>query len=158
MSEAAATVRETMDTGVAEVRRRGRSDAVEDLFSSSDADRSSGRMLRLARETWPSQERFPVNHASASVGRLVSRDLVSSSQPLVVTGFASIGELIDLIGDWAAEEHVARMRVVLGSEPFRSHRLAFGSPTAQFTDEVRRYWLETEGISLRLSAKILQVK
>lgn len=115
-------------------------------------------MLRLARETWPSQERFPVNHASASVGRLVSRDLVSSSQPLVVTGFASIGELIDLIGDWAAEEHVARMRVVLGSEPFRSHRLAFGSPTAQFTDEVRRYWLETEGISLRLSAKILQVK
>lgn len=115
-------------------------------------------MLRLARAHWPDQHRYPVNHAGATVGRGVREDVCESPEPLLVTGFAAIGELIDVIGSWIGGGQASQMRIVLGSEPFTSQRLAFGSPTAEFTDEVRRYWLETEGVSLRLSAKIVQVK
>ena len=46
--------------------------------------------------------------------------------------------------------------MLLGWEPFGSERVSFGSPGAVFSDEVRRYWTETRGVSLQLSAKVVQ--
>lgn len=139
--------------------RRGRpATGQDDLFSSDAADRTGLRMHRLASRSWPDQGRFPVNHASARVRRIVWDDLRRCPTPLVVTGFASIAELVDLMADWMAQPGSDQLRLVLGSEPFSTQRLAFGSPTAQFTEEVTRYWIEEQGVSLRLSAKIIQVK
>jgi hypothetical protein len=48
------------------------------------------------------------------------------------------------------------VRVLLGSEPFATERSTFASAEAGFTEEVRKYWLEEHGISLRSSAKVVQ--
>lgn len=126
----------------------------EDLWSAQ----TDGYVLeRLANLGWPSQDQFPVNHTGGRVRSLVWKDLSSSPSPLVVAGFASIGELVDLIAAWGRQPEAGRARVLLGTEPFTSARLSFASDEATFTDEVRRYWLEGEGVSLRLSAKVLQV-
>lgn len=85
------------------------------------------------------------------------KDLVSSASPLIVAGFSSIAELVDLIAAWDQQPDVGQARVLLGTEPFASARSSFASAEVTFTDEVRRYWIEEEGVSLRLSAKVLQV-
>ncbi len=84
-------------------------------------------------------------------------DLVASASPLVVAGFSSIASLVDLVAAWDSRAGIGQARVLLGTEPFASNRVSFASRAAAFTDEVRRYWLEQEGISLRLSAKVVQV-
>ena len=45
---------------------------------------------------------------------------------------------------------------MLGAEPFTTSRHTFRSDRKEFTDEARQYWLEERGVSLRLSAKVLQ--
>ncbi|OYV64160.1 MAG: hypothetical protein B7X07_07105, partial [Actinobacteria bacterium 21-64-8] len=86
-------------------------------------------------------------------------DLVSSSSPLLIAGFSSLGELVHLVSDWSTaargrdEEHV---RIVFGAEPFTSSKHEFRSARAEFTDVARKFWLEVEGVSLRSSAQVLQ--
>lgn len=87
---------------------------------------------------------------------MVRGDLVSSPRPLIVAGYSSIAELVDFVAGWDDHEHDGMVRVLLGAEPFPTNRYAFASPSAAFTDEVRGYW-EHQGISLRPSAKVLQV-
>lgn len=111
----------------------------------------------LAGLGWPEATRFPVNHGGARVRSVLWTDLVQSSSPLLVAGFSSIGQLIDLIADWGRQPEADQARVLLGSEPFVTTRLQFASPGAAFTEDARSYWLEERGISLRLSAKIVEV-
>ncbi|MEJ1179591.1 MULTISPECIES: SNF2-related protein [unclassified Pseudarthrobacter] len=113
----------------------------------------------MASLDWPAADQFPVNHTGARVRAVVWSDLVSSDSPLVVAGFSSIAELVDLIAAWDREPHgaPAKARVLLGTEPFASARSSFASAEVTFTDEVRKFWLEEEGVSLRLSAKVLRV-
>lgn len=66
---------------------------------------------------------------------------------MVVAGFPSIGELIDLAAAWGHRQHIGSSGVLLGSEPFANERSTFAAAEAAFTDEVRRYWVEEEGIS-----------
>ena len=83
-------------------------------------------------------------------------DLASSRDPLVVAGFASIAKLVELVADHAKLPDPGRVRLLLGTEPFGTDRVSFGSAAAVFTAEVRRYWVEQRGVSVRLSAKIVQ--
>ena len=136
--------------------RRGRTQpgpAVPDLFSSTPEPRLS---LRLGQMTWPASEAFPVNHAGAHVRDQVWRDLTDSRSPLVLAGFASIAHIVELVAAAAHKSEPGQVRVLLGTEPFSTERVAFGSPSAAFTDEVRAYWIERHGVSLLLSAKIVQ--
>ncbi|SDI90963.1 PLD-like domain-containing protein [Frankineae bacterium MT45] len=73
----------------------------------------------------------------------------------MVAGFASIAKIIEFVADSTAPRP-RHVRVLLGTEPFATERRAFGSPAESFTKDVRRYWVEERGISLRLSAKIVQ--
>lgn len=122
-----------------------------DLFS---VDPSGQVLQRLDAFEWPSQERFPLNRASAKVRSIVWHDLESSRHPLLVAGYSSIGEFIQFIADWSRHGHDGQIRVVLGAEPFPSNKRSFAEPSVAFTDEVERYWLE-RGVSLRLSAQVL---
>lgn len=139
--------------------RRKRRDAWEgqaDLFSVEP----DGYVLeKLASLAWPAADLFPVNHTGGRVRKQVWGDLVSSESPLIVAGFSSIAELVELIAAWDRESHGAHAnaRVLLGTEPFASSRTSFASAEVTFTDEVRKYWLEEEGVSVRLSAKVLRV-
>jgi len=112
-------------------------------------------MHALDAAPWPAQGAFPFNRAGAQVRSVVRADLVSSSHPLVVAGYSSVAEVVDLVTDWDDCGHQGAVRLLLGAEPYPTTRYAFSSPRAAFTEEVRRYW-EEQGISLRLSAKVLQ--
>ena len=133
-------------------RRSADRSPVEDLFSSA----ASSPLIphRLAGMPWPDPGRFPVNHARARVGDQVWPDLESGRFALVVTGFAAIGEVVEIVAARAPQGHPTR--VLLGTEPFATTRVSFGSPAAAFTQQVRDYWTDQRGVSLRLSAKIVQ--
>jgi len=97
-----------------------------------------------------------VNHAQGRVRDQVWADLIATSEALVVAGFASIAKVIELVAAHAQRVDPSHIRVLLGTEPFGTERVDFGSAGSAFSDEVRRYWLDERGISLRLSAKIVQ--
>src|SRR3954447_15730716 len=132
---------------------RGATPGQEDLFSTT-VDPQLG--LRLGDASWPPFSAFPVNHGNARVRDHVWADLATSARPLVVAGFASIAKILELVAAAGSRTESGEVRVLLGSEPFASERIAFGSPSAAFSDEVRRYWLEERGVSLLLSAKVIQ--
>ncbi|MGI8685331.1 MAG: phospholipase D family protein [Acidimicrobiales bacterium] len=134
-------------------RRRGPTGlGQDDLFS---IDPSANVMHALEGAPWPAHEEFPFNRAGTKVRSVVRSDLAASPHPLIVAGYSSIAELVDFVAEWQDGRHDGVVRVVLGAEPYPSARYAFSSATAAFTDEVRRYW-QDQGISLRLSAKVLQ--
>jgi hypothetical protein len=124
----------------------------DDLFSAA-----GGRAVsRLEIAEWPSSQRFPVNLSASHVREVVWPDLLASRAPLIVAGFASIGELLHFIERWTTtHRRTDVLRVVLGAEPFESRRRVFGSPRATFTAEARHYWLEERGVSLQQSAQVV---
>ncbi len=124
-----------------------------DLFS---VDPTSYVPINLSERSWPSQGRFPVNHAQANVSYPVRDDLVASEHPIAVAGFSSIDEFMALTTAWSDRNPIGTARLLLGTEPFATQRTSFVSAKDNFTDEVRRYWVEDRGVSLRLSAKIVR--
>ena len=136
--------------GTVQSRRR---ESQEDLFS---VDPSGYLPLTLSSMQWPTGDEFPINHSTSTVRSRVWADLVSSRDPLVVAGFSSIGELIELIAAWSNRHDEGTLRMVLGTEPFSTTRSNFATARIAFTEEVQRYWLEEQGVSLRASAKLLR--
>ena len=98
-----------------------------DLFSVESRPLLRNELSALG---WPEVARFPVNHARARVRTLVWEDLMSSHDVLIVAGFASIAQLIELVGARANMREPGRVRVLLGTEPFGTERVTFGSPSA----------------------------
>lgn len=125
-------------------RPRRPQDQGDDLFSSDPGDIVAHQ---LAGRSWPSQERFPVNHARAHVRAVVTEDLRTSDAPLLIAGYSSIAALTELVAEWRRirGDRPGSVRLLLGSEPFPSRRTYFGSAQEQFTEEVRGYWLEHGG-------------
>ena len=125
-----------------------------DLFGTGPSTRASDA---LASRKWPDLGRFPTNRTGFHVRDVVWNDLATSPCPLLVAGYSSIAELVELIADWDDRDHPdGCIRLVFGAEPFTTSRHTFRSDRKEFTDEVRHYWLDERGISLRLSAKVLQ--
>lgn len=112
--------------------------------------------MKLARQKWPDPGRLPINREGSTVHGAVWPDLVASPSPLVVTGYAAIENIVALVAALEDRGTGATARILLGSEPFVRERPHLGSATAAFTDEVRQYWTEEQGISLVLSAKVIQ--
>ena len=139
-------------------RRRGSEEPEQvDLFSVAP---DALALHRSSEHQWPDADRFPHNRPGQRVRDTVRGDLLASDRPMVVAGFTSIGELVDLADAWLRSrpgeaDDDGQVRVLLGSEPFSTSRRAFASPMARFTDEVRRYWLEERGISLDLSGAVV---
>ncbi len=131
--------------------RRSKISSEPDLFS---VDPSSYLPLRLSSMEWPDPAQFPLNHSSATTRAHVWTDLTTSRRPLVVAGFTSIAELVELTAAWATKQTDGEMRLLIGSEPFETERTSFVSSRLAFTDDVHRFWLD-EGVSLRQSAKIV---
>lgn len=125
-----------------------------DLFSSTP---HRGLGFRLGHLQWPDPTMLPVNHAGGHVQDQVWQDLLSSRAPLVLAGFASITKIIELVAAAALKPHPGSVRVLLGTEPFATERITFGSTADAFDQDVCAYWIEQHGVSLMLSAKIVQV-
>lgn len=121
-----------------------------DIFSQPSYTDIRYRLAQLGR--WPDQSRFPLNLIDRSVRDQVLQDLKASSRPLIVTGFASLDRIIDLLADVGSREDV-RLRLLLGNEPFESRKKSFVLDGQSFPNEVREYWLKKR-ISLYLSAQL----
>jgi hypothetical protein len=124
-----------------------------DLLGGGMSSRASDA---LRGQEWPLPERFPINRPGHHVRDIVWSDIVESTDPLLVTGYASLAQLVELLAAWDDHNHSGKMRLVLGAEPFASNRVEYRSDRKEFSAKARRYWLEEEGVSLRLSAKVIQ--
>lgn len=116
------------------------------LFETVDCDVNRG---------WPPMERFPHNRPNRQVAGVVLEDLLLSREALIVTGYASLSELLQLAS--RCSEATPRLRVIFGEEPFPTNKTRFVLGRNTFSDELREHWLE-RGISLRLSGAIIRTK
>ena len=103
---------------------------------------------------WPDQRRFPLNQDKTNVAAAVLQDLLTGDNPLIVTGYASLDQVIDFLSRYVQQNDTKVLRVVLGAEPFEARTRNFGHLNSDHSDEIRDYWLE-KGISLLHSAKII---
>lgn len=133
-------------------RRTNRETLTADLFDPSPQLIQDLRQ----RKNWPESERFPLNHVQRdNVGARIRADLKQSRYPLIVTGYASLAEIVDLTSDMEeASRSSASTRLLFGAEPFSSSRRSFSGAAVQLPREMREYWLN-KGISLTLSAELL---
>lgn len=103
---------------------------------------------------WPSPMRFPINRPQeVTAGEQIITDLLSSSDPLIITGYSGLDELIDLVGDSPPDN---RIRILLGNEPFPGRR--HNTPVQQSSSlpsDAKQYWLDRQ-ISILSSRKLLQ--
>ncbi len=125
-----------------------------DLFQKSTSLKVKGV---LEGRSWPDQDRFPVNLGKKRVQRVLWNDVVSSNDPLLVAGYASIGQMIEVVAAWGERDRDGKVRIALGAEPFQTNRVSFRSDDREFTDEATHFWLEEQAISIFHSAKILSV-
>lgn len=111
----------------------------------------------LGELTWPAAERFPLNRVSGSyqVEDVVSHlDLLRSREPLLVVGYSSLDQLLDLVCT-VGEADDAQLRLLFGHEPFPSRREVYTVSDGDLVREAEQYWLE-RGISLLYSAKVVR--
>ncbi len=91
---------------------------------------------------WPNQDRFPTNRPQFTVHSTIKDWFYSSEQLLLVTGYAILGKVIDLIASLSIDHQHAR--IFLGNEPQPIMR---ERSTSTVADEMRDYWL-AKGLSI----------
>ncbi len=109
---------------------------------------------------WPAAERFPLNHGRVTAGATIVADLLTSPNPLIVTGYAALDRLIDLIAGlvtakWEGEKPAGapRLRLLIGAEPYPAARRRYPLG-GELPAEIAAYWLK-RGISLAHGAKLV---
>lgn len=107
---------------------------------------------------WPSPLRFPFNDPASkqTVAAVVLHELRTSRQPLIITGFTSLPQIVTLFAHYATVPHAVHVRLLIGYEPnLTYHAPTYRAPSATtFSREVEDYWLD-RGISVHLSAEVL---
>ena len=114
-------------------------------------DQPEEQETSLEHLQWPEQDRFPINLGQRRVDGAVLADLAEEGNPLIVTGYASLARVMDLV---CVEKAGAVTRILFGAEPFGTSRSSFAVGEQPLPREAEAYWL-ARGISLRLSAKLL---
>ncbi|MHA2344914.1 MAG: hypothetical protein ACXADW_23950 [Candidatus Hodarchaeales archaeon] len=90
---------------------------------------------------WPPNDLFPLNISrDINVLKEIIKDVKNSNQYLVVTGFTSLGHIIDFFGSENNFEHTELVRIVLGFEPLFKPRKSWDR--AELANEIKEYWLE----------------
>lgn len=107
------------------------------------------------KHNWPLQDHFPINNDTheRTVKSVLLWDIARSSDYLIVTGFTSLANLIEIFGT-ANYQQLSKLRVVLGFEPEIISRKKW--PTYNLVTEVKNYWLR-QGISIVLGGAVLNL-
>jgi superfamily II DNA or RNA helicase len=107
------------------------------------------------KHKWPLQDDFPINNDTheRTVKSVLLKDIAASSDYLIVTGFTSLANLIEIFGT-ANYQKLSQLRVALGFEPEVISRKKW--PTYNLVTEVKNYWLR-QGISIVLGGAILNL-
>ena len=104
-----------------------------DIFSQESARDIGYQLAKL--DQWPEPSKFTLNLHQQQVKNIVINDLIQSNKPLIVTGYASLDRIIDLISDLRLENN-HKLRILLGNEPFESKSKSFVLKGHSFSDEL----------------------
>ena len=112
----------------------------------------------LFKWQWPPAGKYPLNNELGRVGDRIEKDLESSQEFLILTGFSSLEYLIEQIGD--EEKWMNRfIFIVLGNEPIIREELfkkRLSRKKNTFSYQIADYWLE-KGISIKLNGPLLSL-
>lgn len=99
---------------------------------------------------WPSADRFPHNFGSETVGPRILEDLLASSRPLLVTGYAGLEELLGFFsqcGSGKGGGQTRSVRLLVGVEPVLRRPSDVPALATSLQREARDFWLH-HGVSL----------
>jgi superfamily II DNA or RNA helicase len=104
---------------------------------------------------WPPQTEFPINEKTdgRQVKPLLLQDIADSNEFLIITGFTSLSNLIDVFGS-NDYENLNSLRIVIGFEP--DERVRKRMPFYDLTKEVKDYWLKQD-VSIKLCAPTINL-
>ncbi len=104
---------------------------------------------------WPDQVLFPLNLKSynRAVESIIYKDIESSSEYIIATGFTSLSNLVDLFGS-KDFENLKKVRVLIGFEPNIRGRKKYVK--LKLDKEIKDYWLK-KGLSIMLGGAIINL-
>lgn len=110
--------------------------------------------VAIGVETLPDAARFPHNEGGATVGEIIAADLVTADDVLIVTGYASLAEIVRRLAPLESGRSKP-LRLLFGAEPFTSDT---GRPAlrGRLAEELRDHWM-ARGFSPELSGAVLQL-
>jgi superfamily II DNA or RNA helicase len=105
----------------------------------------------------PNELHYPTNISDkARVEQFVKEEFRNSTNFLVVTGFSSLGYLIDFLGK---DKHNTKVKIVLGNEPLHKegiNRQNYFTTKVELSQEIFDYWVE-QGISPLQSGAVVNL-
>lgn len=105
----------------------------------------------------PNELHYPTNISNkARVEQFVKEEFRSSTNFLVVTGFSSLGYLIDFLGK---DKHNTKVQIILGNEPLHKegiNRQNYFTTKVELSQEIFDYWVE-QGISPLQSGAVVNL-
>ncbi|HTA63227.1 MAG TPA: SNF2-related protein [Bacteroidia bacterium] len=106
-------------------------------------------------QEWPPQDKFPINNDTyqRTVKAEVLKDIKESEHYLIITGFTSLANIIEIFGA-SPFEKLSSLKIVLGFEPEPRRRKKW--PVQSLPLEIRNYWLK-ENFSIMLGGPIIDI-
>ena len=103
----------------------------------------------------PKQEGFPINESiqGRTVKEILIKDIRNSEEYLIVTGFTSLANLIDIFGTVEYPD-LKKLRIVIGYDP--DERVSKRLPHYSLPTEIKNYWLK-QNVSIKLCGPILNL-
>lgn len=103
----------------------------------------------------PSQEDFPLNlrEQARAVRDMLLKDITNSENYLILTGFTSLSNLIDVFGTIDYPK-LHQLRIVIGFDP--DERVSKRLPYYSLPTEIKNYWVK-QNVSIRLCGPILNI-
>ncbi|WP_284653514.1 SNF2-related protein [Flavobacterium terrisoli] len=104
---------------------------------------------------WPAQELFPINIKSdkRTVQKILYNDIEQSANYIIVTGFTSLSNLIDLFGKKDFDNH-KKVRILIGFEPNLVGRKKY--VRLELDKEIKDFWLK-EGLSIMQGGAVIHL-
>lgn len=103
----------------------------------------------------PDQAKFPLNlrEQALTVSDILLNDIRNTEDYIILTGFTSLSNLIDVFG---AKDYpkLHRLRIVIGFDP--DERVARRLPHYSLPTEIKNYWVK-QNVSIKLCGPILNI-
>lgn len=103
----------------------------------------------------PGQDNFPLNlrEQGRVVRDILLKDIKNSEHYLILTGFTSLSNLIDVFGTTDYPK-MQKLRIVVGFDP--DERVGKKLPHYSLSTEIKNYWVK-QNVSIRLCGPILNI-
>jgi len=110
-------------------------------------------IMDFDKPKWPDQDLFPLNLKAyfRTVGSVIYSDIEKSSEYIIITGFTSLSNLIDLFGSKDFNKN-SLVRILIGFEPNLKGRKKY--TRLGLDKEIKDYWLK-RGLSIMQGGAVM---